>query len=234
MNASGPLFRQLPLDLAADGRHAREDLVVGASNAAAVALIDGWPDWPAPVVVLAGPSGAGKSHMGAVWRERSGAASVQPGHIGQDALEAAARGPVFIDDADSAPLDEQGLFHLINTVRGAGTQLMMTARRFPASWPVALADLQSRLKAAALVEIGEPDDALLSAIMAKLFADRQVEVEPHVIDFIVRRIERSLATAIAIVDRLDRLALERKSRISRALASEVVNELDAGQSALDL
>ena len=167
-------------------------------------------------------------------RERSGAATVQASHIGEAALEVAMRGPVLIDDADSQPLDEQGLFHLINAVRGAGTHLMMTARRFPASWPVALADLQSRLKAAALVEIGEPDDALLAAIMAKLFADRQVEVEPHVIDFIVRRIERSLATAIAVVGRLDRLALERKSRISRALASEVVSELDAGQGALNL
>jgi len=234
MSAERPIFRQLPLDLSAAGRHAREDLVVGSSNVAAVALIDGWPDWTAPVVVLAGPSGAGKSHMGAVWRERSGAAIVQASHIGEAALEAAMRGPVLIDDADAQPLDEQGLFHLINAVRGAGTHLMMTARRFPASWPVALADLQSRLKAAALVEIGEPDDALLAAIMAKLFADRQVEVEPHVIDFIVRRIERSLATAIAVVGRLDRLALERKSRISRALASEVVSELDAGQGALNL
>lgn len=234
MSTAGPPFRQLPLDLATAGRQAREDLVVGASNAAAVALIDGWPDWPAPVVVLAGPSGAGKSHMGAVWRERSGATVVAPGEIGEAALEAATRGPVFIDDADAGPLDEEGLFHLINAVRGAGTHLLMTARRFPVSWPVSLPDLGSRLKAAALVEIGEPDDALLAAIMVKLFADRQVEVEPHVVDFIVRRIERSLATAIGVVDRLDRLALERKCRISRALAGEVVNLLDAGQGALDL
>ena len=234
MSAAGPTFRQLPLDLAAADRQAREDLVVGASNAAAVALIDGWPDWPAPVVVLAGPSGAGKSQMGAVWRERSDAVLLTAGEIGKAAIEAATRGPVFIDDADAGPLDEEGLFHLINAVRGADTHLMMTARRFPVSWPVALPDLRSRLKAAALVEIGEPDDALLGAIMVKLFADRQVEVEPHVIDFIVRRIERSLATAIGVVDRLDRLALERKCRISRSLAGEVVNLLDAGQGALDL
>ena len=211
MSTAGPPFRQLPLDLATAGRQVREDLVVGASNAAAVALIDGWPDWPAPVVVLAGPSGAGKSHMGAVWRERSGATVVAPGEIGEAALEAATRGPVFIDDADAGPLDEEGLFHLINAVRGAGTHLLMTARRFPVSWPVSLPDLGSRLKAAALVEIGEPDDALLAAIMVKLFADRQVEVEPHVVDFIVRRIERSLATAIEVVDRLDRLEIGRAS-----------------------
>lgn len=225
--------RQLPLDLAGAAGMAREDLVVGQSNQAAVALIDRWPDWPAPVVVLAGPAGAGKSHMGAVWRERSGASALLAAQLGEDALAAAAKGPVLIDDADAGPLDEEGLFHLINAVRGAGSHLLMTARRFPVSWQVALPDLESRLKAAALVEIGEPDDALLAAIIAKLFADRQVEVEPHVIDYVVRRIERSLATAISVVDRLDRLALERKSRISRALAAEVIGLLDAGQGALD-
>ena len=67
------------------------------------------------------------------------------------------------------------------------------------------------------------------------FADRQVEggAAPSSTSS-CGAIERSLATAIAVVDRLDRLALERKSRISRALASEVVNQLDAGQTALDL
>jgi len=225
--------RQLPLDLAGAAGMAREDLVVGQSNQAAVALIDRWPDWPAPVVVLAGPAGAGKSHMGAVWRERSGATALFAAHLGEDALAAVAKGPVLIDDADAGQLDEEGLFHLINAVRGAGSHLLMTARRFPVSWQVSLPDLDSRLKAAALVEIGEPDDALLAAIIAKLFADRQVEVEPHVIDYVVRRIERSLATAISVVDRLDRLALERKSRISRALAAEVIGLLDAGQGALD-
>ena len=226
--------RQLPLDLAGAAGTAREDLVVGQSNQAAVALIDRWPDWPAPVVVLAGPAGSGKSHMGAVWRERSGASALLAAQLGEDALAAVAKGPVLIDDADAGPLDEEGLFHLINAVRGAGSHLLMTARRFPVSWQVALPDLESRLKAAALVEIGEPDDALLAAIIAKLFADRQVEVEPHVIDYVVRRIERSLATAISVVDRLDRLALERKSRISRALAAEVIGLLDAGQGAFDL
>lgn len=226
--------RQLPLDLAGAAGMAREDLVVGQSNQAAVALIDRWPDWPAPVVVLAGPAGAGKSHMGAVWRARSGASAFFAAQLGEDALAAVAKGPVLIDDADAGPLDEEGLFHLINAVRGAGSHLLMTARRFPVSWQVSLPDLDSRLKAAALVEIDEPDDALLAAIIAKLFADRQVEVEPHVIDYVVRRIERSLATAISVVDRLDRLALERKSRISRALAAEVIGLLDAGQGAFDL
>ena len=80
---------------------------------------------------------------------------------------------------------------------------------------MALPDLASRLKAAATVEIREPDDLLLAGVITKLFADRQVEVEPHVVQFLVRRIERSLSTAIRVVERLDRAALEQKTRITR-------------------
>ena len=219
-------MRQLPLDLAHAEATSRDDLVVGPSNAQAAALVDCWPDWPSPVVVLAGPAGSGKSHLVAVWREASGATALAPGRLGPEAAEAAARGPVLIDDVDTVPVDETGLFHLVNAVRQHGTFLMMTSRRFPLAWGVVLPDLVSRLKAAATVEIHEPDDALLAAVTTKLFADRQVEVEPHVVQFLVRRIERSLSSAIEAVARLDRAALERKTRITRALAAQVVEEME--------
>ncbi|MCO5057926.1 MAG: DnaA regulatory inactivator HdaA [Rhizobiaceae bacterium] len=226
--------RQLPLDLARDAARSRDDLVVSASNAAAVEMIDRWPDWPAPVVLLAGPAGSGKSHLAAIWAEMSGAVPVDPSAVGEAAIDAAGRGPVLIDDADAGALDENGLFHLLNALRESGFGLLVTARRFPAAWGVALPDLVSRLKTAATVEIGEPDDALLAGVIVKLFADRQVDVEPHVVQFIVRRIERSLATAISVVERLDAAALERKSRITRTLAAEIVGAMDAGQAELGL
>ncbi|MCT8999007.1 DnaA regulatory inactivator HdaA [Chelativorans intermedius] len=220
--------RQLPLELAHEEARSRDDLVVTPANARAVALVEGWPDWPSPVVVLAGPAGAGKSHLGAIWCARADALAVPAGHVGADAFAAAERGPVLIDDADAPGRDERGLFHLINTARSAGHHLLLTARRFPAAWGVALPDLLSRLKAAALVEIGEPDDMLLSGVIFKLFADRQVAVEPHVVQFLVRRIERSLSAAQQVVERLDRAALERKARITRALAAEVIGAMEAG------
>lgn len=224
--------RQLPLDLEHATGMSRDDLVVSPANAAAVALIDRWPDWPSPVVVLAGPAGSGKSHLAAIWKDISGAEQLHLSSVGDEA--AAVRGPVLIDDIDSAPLDEQRLFHLINAVRSAGTHLLVTSRRFPAAWGAKLPDLVSRLKAATVVEIAEPDDLLLAGVITKLFADRQVAVEPHLVDYLVRRIERSLSTAIRVVTKLDRAALERKTRITRGLAAEVVSALDEGQAELDL
>lgn len=221
--------RQLPLEFGHSAGFSRDDLIVSPANAQAVGLIDRWPDWPSPVVVLAGPAGSGKSHLAEIWRGLSGAVALAPERIDAPGV---ATEPYVIDDADRGALDEQGLFHLINAVRAGGTHLLLTARRFPAAWGIALPDLASRLKAATIVEIFEPDDLLLAAVITKLFSDRQVEVEPHIVQFLVRRIERSLSTAIGVVERLDRAALEQKTRITRALAAETISAIDEGQQEL--
>jgi chromosomal replication initiation ATPase DnaA len=225
--------RQLPLNLGHSTGHSRDELVVSDANRQAVALIDRWPDWPAAVVVLAGPAGSGKSHLASIWSAMANAVSLDASRIEGWVEGAPLEHPVLIDDADTN-LDEHGLFHLINAVRGAGTHLLLTSRRFPSAWGIRLPDLASRLKAAATVEILEPDDYLLAAVITKLFADRQIEVEPHVVQFLVRRIERSLSTAIGVVDRLDRIALEQKVRITRTLAAETINAMDRGQAELGL
>ncbi|MEW9807528.1 DnaA regulatory inactivator HdaA [Mesorhizobium marinum] len=229
--SDGP--RQIPLDLGHQPGLSRDELVVSEANRQAVALVDSWPDWPATVVVLAGPAGSGKSHLAAIWAASADAVLLDPAGIESWVEGAPLEHPVVIDDADVG-LDEHGLFHLINAARAAKTNVLLTSRRFPSAWGVRLPDLASRLQAAATVEILEPDDHLLAAVITKLFADRQVEVEPSVVQFLVRRIERSLSTAIDVVERLDRAALEQKSRITRALAAHTVNAMDRGQSELEL
>ena len=228
-NTSQP--RQLPLDLGHEPGYSRDDLIVSASNMAAVDIVDRWPAWISPVVLLAGPTGSGKTHLAAIWKAEADAKVIDPRAIAAAAGEA---GPFLIDDIGDGAINEAGLFHLINNVRQSGSSLLMTSRRLPASWSVELPDLVSRLKAATVVEIGEPDDILLAGVLYKLFADRQIAVEPNVISFLVSHIERSLSTANRVVERLDRAALERKTRITRALAATVLTALDEGQAALDL
>ncbi|HEY4191163.1 MAG TPA: DnaA regulatory inactivator HdaA [Mesorhizobium sp.] len=225
--------RQLPLDLGHGIGYSRDDLIVSSANEQAGALVDGWPDWPSPVVVLAGPTGSGKTHLASIWRERADALQLTAQNLG-DALRDIGGRAVLIDDIDAGRIDEPALFHLINSVRGAGSHLLLTARRFPSAWQIDLPDLVSRLKAAATVEIHEPDDMLLAGVITKLFADRQIEVEPHVVQYLSRRIERSLATAMRVVERLDRMALEQKTRITRTLAAEAVNSMDEGQGEFDI
>lgn len=218
--------RQLPLDLAHGEGRTRDDLVVTPANEQALGLVERWPEWVSPVALLAGPQGSGKSHLAEIWLGESGALRVEPGNIGAEIVELARERPILVDDADRPELDQRGLFHLINAVKQSHSHLLLTARRFPSSWGVEIPDLLSRLRAAQIVEIAEPDDMLLTGVLMKLFADRQVVVDPHVIQYITRRMERSLSSARHLVDLLDRTALERKSRITRPLASEVLGELE--------
>ncbi|KGF69196.1 hypothetical protein LL06_11970 [Hoeflea sp. BAL378] len=229
-----PLTRQLPLAFDHDPATGRDDLIVSESLGAAVGIIDRWPDWPSPVVILAGPTGSGKSHLARIWTDRVGARRVDIARADPMVLEMAALGPVLIEDIDRAPFDETALFHLINAVREHGNWLLITTRLWPSAWKVTLPDLASRLKAATVVEIAEPDEALLAQVMVKLFADRQVAVDDRIIDWLVARMERSLAAARAIVTRIDQLALARGSKITRALAAEVMAEMDAGKGDIEV
>jgi chromosomal replication initiation ATPase DnaA len=138
-----------------------------------------------------------------------------------------ARAPaILLEDADSAKRVENELFHLLNLVREAGTHLAITARQWPDSWGLSTADLLSRLRLAPAVEIGEPDDALVRAVLVKLFVDRQLVVDTSVVEYLAVRIERSLDAARAIVEALDREALAQNRPITRPIAIDVLRRLD--------
>ncbi|HEV7320107.1 MAG TPA: DnaA regulatory inactivator HdaA [Ensifer sp.] len=217
-------FEQLPLAFEHDPATGRDDLLVSDRLSAAISIVDHWPDWPSPVVIIAGPVGSGKSHLASIWKERAGAEVIHP-LSGSDAAVIAREKPVLFEDADRSGFDDTELFHVINSVRQNGTGLLMTTRIWPMSWPVTLPDLRSRLKAATVVEIGEPDDELLTQVLIKLFADRQLFVDERLVGYIVQRMERSLEAAQTIVERIDLLALARGTKLTRTLASEVLEEL---------
>lgn len=218
-------MRQLPLNLPVDNAQDREDLIVSPANRQAVEFIDAWPDWPGPVAVLAGPVGSGKSHMAAIWAARAGAPT-----IAMDRLEDAGESLedldcVVIEDARPGAIPETALFHLINHLRASGGHCLITSREWPTAWQVELPDLASRLRAAQLVELSEPDDALLRQVIVKLFADRQIAIDPGVVDYLVTRMERSLGAAGELVAEMDREALSRNARLTRSVAAAALKRL---------
>lgn len=221
MNAARPSSgRQLPLSLPHRPAMTRADFLVGAANREATALIDGWPDWPAPTLLLVGPAGSGKSHLVEIWRVASVAAVASAAAIDDGAIAAmVSAGAVAIEDLQASPIDEAALFHLLNLARERGVPVLMTSRERPAALAIRLADLASRLRAARLVALGEPDDELLRRVLVKLFADRQLAIDHAVVDYIVLRMERSLEAANRIVDDLDRRALAERRAITRPLAA---------------
>jgi chromosomal replication initiation ATPase DnaA len=217
-----PAARQLALALAHSESFAPEDFLPGRPNAAAHALVTRWPDWPAPVVALVGPEGAGKSHLAAIWAEQAGARFLSGRALrGVNLPGALATGALVIEDIVPESLDETALFHLLNLAREEEAFVLLTARTAPAGWSLALADLASRLRAVPLAVLEPPDDATLRAVMVKLFADRQLEVDEALLAYLVSRIERSFTAARDAVAQLDAEALRRKRPVTRALAAEL-------------
>jgi DnaA regulatory inactivator Hda len=216
--------RQLAFELPGRQALGREDFLVADCNAEAVAWLDRWPAWPAFALCIFGPAGCGKSHLLEVWRRNSRAVRVDGSELReemvQDLIAAAA---VAVDDADEV-IDEAALFHLFNGLKEAGKTLLLSGCQAPSRWRLQLTDLRTRLSAIDAVGVYSPDDELLSALLVKLFADRQVIVGVDVVAYLMKRMERSFDSARQLVDRLDRAGLRDGRAITIALARQVLEE----------
>jgi chromosomal replication initiation ATPase DnaA len=231
--------RQLALDLPVETRLGVEDFLVGVSNEQAYGLIERWPDWADPVLLLWGPEGSGKSHLAAIWAERAHAWTVPASALTTARVpELIAQGALVIEDCDRPGRDDSAMFHLLNAVRAktgatqngsAQASLLLTSRLPLDEWGVGVPDALSRLRLAPEVSIGMPDDALLRAVLVKQFLDRQLIVDTALVEALVTHMHRSFAQAQRLVDALDRLSLERRKRLTRALAFEVLEQLDAAE-----
>jgi chromosomal replication initiation ATPase DnaA len=215
--------RQLLLALDHAESYAREDFLPGPGNEAALKLIESWPDWPANAVALIGPEGSGKSHLASIWAVVAGARAISGRALAQSGLPAAlATGALVIEEA--AVADERALFHLINLAREEAAFLLFTARAAPATWPVTIPDLGSRLRALPVVTLQSPDDAMLRGLIVKLAADRQLSLDENVVSYLSSHIERSFAAARAAVITLDNEALRQGRRPTRLLAAELFRD----------
>ncbi len=218
------MAEQLTFDLPVRPALGREDFLVSPANALAIAALDAAAAWPEGKMLLIGPAGSGKTHLAHVWAAQSGATILAAHDLATaDLPEVAA---LVIEDVDAvAGQDdlEAALFHLHNHMTNRKGRLLLTAKRASRDWGLHLPDLRSRIEATATATLLPPDDALLAAVLVKLFADRQLQVSPGLIPWLVGRIDRSFATARAIVEALDAEALATQRPINRALASALLD-----------
>ena len=244
---------QLAFDLPCRAALGAEDFLISPSNEEAVTLIDRWPDWHHWAVVICGPAQAGKSHLANVWRLKSGAVTLDPLTMAVEQMGAAiTAAAIVVEDIDrgfdtvspdiqgggTAPqqdlgrsrgqIDQQAFFHLLNLAREHRLSVLITSRVAPGDLDIALPDLRSRLCALPMAVIHEPDEHLLRAVLVKHFSDRQLNVEPAVIDYLMLYMERSMGAAAQVVARIDARTLASRRKVSQKLASEVLVAMMAG------
>lgn len=215
------MIRQLAFDLPSAEAMTRDHFFVAPSNAVALQTVEHWHDWPGRKLLLVGPEGAGKTHLAHIWATLADALILPADQLTASDIAALSGRAVVIEDADRIAGAEAQLFHLHNLVTTTGA-LLLTARTPPRDWGLTLPDLKSRMQATAIAQLDGPDDALLSAVLVKLFADRQVAVPANLIPFLVSRMSRSIGAARALVAALDARALAEARPITRALAAEIL------------
>ncbi len=215
---------RLPLSRAPD--FSRERFARSPANAAALDQLASWQGWPGGALALIGPEGSGKTHLAHLWAAEAGGQFLSQPPADVAAL---AGRRLIIENAEAWP-DPASLFHLLNMTQTQGS-LLMTSRLAPAAWPAALPDLRSRLNALMIAQLAEPDDVVLGAVLAALFAERHIRPTRDVIPYLLYRMERSIPAARGVVDRLDDMASNQRREINRALAIEalevdnVINDL---------
>ena len=227
-------IKQLALEFPHRPSLGREDFLISPCNQEAVTLVEQWPNWPYFALCIYGPIGCGKTHLANVFANQVANLTHYPYKIpfiraeqlklekGRELLE---RNSCLVIENLEKLKDEEALFHIYNMYRDEGGNILFTSEKAPARLNFKLPDLRSRMNIVPAVEIHEPDDDLLSALLVKLFLDRQIMPSPEIINYMVSNMPRSFEFARKLVTEVDNISLERKRAISTGIVREAISSL---------
>lgn len=227
--------RQFPLKFKPHTELGRQDFMAAKCNIEALRAIELWPNWPFFAMVLYGPQGCGKSHLAHIFAEHVYLNCEHPARVTFiNAREITARRVerlhrenfCLIIENLTAKIDNEALFHLFNLYQNEGGYLLLTAENPPSRLNIKLPDLRSRLNMIPCVAIGEPDDEMLTALIVKLFNDRQIMISPEVLSYIIQNMQRSFSYAQKLVAEVDEISLAYKRAVSVPLVKEAIRTLE--------
>lgn len=220
-SAASPIVppRQLSLGLSYRKAYNSDDFLIAPCNVDAVTWLDLYPNWPAHALVILGPKGCGKTHLAHIFSQNvlEAAQLTDSSDLTHTYL------PEKVDRIVVENIDclgsETALFHLYNWTKEQGIGLLMTARHLP---DILLPDLKSRLYLAPKISILPPDDELMYAVLAKAFSERNIAVDPSVLEYAVKQIERSFPAVHRLIDAADKVSLEKGRRITIPIVKEAL------------
>ena len=199
-----------------------DDFYVSESNYFAFKLIENWPKWEKNIVNICGEKYSGKSHLCNIFIKKNKAIKLNETEINTDLLKEIKLHQNIVIDNFRNEGDENLLYSLFNLVDQDNKYLLINSEVPINEINFKLKDLISRSKNCLLAKIQKPDDDLMFALILKNFSDKQITIDKKIIDFIVKRIDRSYSKILEFIYKIDELSLKKKKPINIKTIKELL------------
>ena len=215
-------LNQLLLDFDHNIEFNEYDYYVSRSNYLAFNLIQSWPKWERKILNISGDTFSGKTHLAKIFQYKSNALYLGYSDINEDALKKIKLNETIIIDDFEKIKNENLLYSLFNLIYQDNKYLLILSNRTISKINYNLDDLNSRAKNCIFAQIENPDDDLIFAIIVKSFSDRQIKLEKKLLEFIIKRIERSYGKIYEFIYKVDELSLKKKKPINLKTIREIL------------
>ncbi len=201
-----------------------EDFYVSISNKHILDLFNNWPDWEKNFINIIGENFSGKTHLINIFLKEKGGVIIESNQLNDENLVKIKNFKNIILENVDLNINEKLLYTLINIIDQEGKYLIITSTRPIVELNFELGDLRSRANNFLLQNIEKPDDDLIYAIILKNLSDRQILIDKKLINFIVKRINRSYSKIFDFIYKIDETSLKKKKPIDLKIIKEVLGE----------
>ena len=215
-------LNQLLLDFDYNIEFNEHDYYVSRSNYLAFNLIKNWPKWERKILNISGDTFSGKTHLAKIFEDKSNALYLDHGEINEDVFKKIKLNESIVIDDFEKIRNEKLLYSLFNLIYQDNKYLLILSNRTISKINYNLDDLNSRAKNCIFAQIENPDDDLIFAIIVKSFSDRQIKLEKKLLEFIIKRIDRSYGKIYEFIYKVDELSLKKKKPINFKTIREIL------------
>ena len=201
-----------------------QDFYVSSSNKYAFNIINGWPKWLKRTVNLYGEQYSGKSHLSKIFETKTTCLNIESINFTNEILLKFKTKQALIIENFNFNIPEKLLYSLINIVEQENKYLLITSLKPLNKFDFKLKDLNSRINNCLFVEIGAPDDELIYALIVKNFSDRQINIDKKIIEYIIKRINRSYKDIFLFIYKVDQLSLQKGKPINLSIIKKILKQ----------
>ena len=217
-------LNQLLLDFDYKQNFRDDDFYVGKSNYHAFELINEWPKWEKNLLNISGEQYSGKTHLINIFLKKFKGVRLESGLLDNEiSKKIKPYQNIVLEDVD-LNVDERLIYTLFNLIDQDNKFLIITSAIPLPEITFQLDDLRSRTKNCLLAKIENPDDELMFALILKNLSDRQIILDKKLIDFIIKKVERSYGKIFEFIYKIDNISLKKKKSIDFKIINEALEQ----------